>query len=67
MKLVHVLVEGQNTHPSSRLERLAPEYRKNLHGPLIAKRVGIETLLNECSHFNQWIQKIRQLGVDEAN
>ena len=59
--------DGENTHPSRRLEILAPEYRKNLHGPLITKRAGIEALLKECRHFNEWVQKIRQLGVVVAN
>jgi len=38
-----------------------PEYEKRTAGPLIALEIGLEKLCEENSHFNQWIEKIKQL------
>lgn len=52
--------DGPETHPSKRIERLAAEYRKNLHGPIITKRIGMDPILQECPHFNRWVERIKQ-------
>ncbi len=42
------------TAPSKRIINYCPEYQKNVHGPLISKRIGLETILSECPHFKEW-------------
>ena len=59
--------DGLETHPSKRIEGLAPEYRKSVHGPIITKRIGMDTMLQECPHFNQWIQRIGQVNNVAGN
>ena len=41
--------------PSKRLQALFPEYQKALHGPLVARRIGVERIRSECRHFDQWL------------
>ncbi|UOP04675.1 DUF4276 family protein [Conchiformibius kuhniae] len=51
-----------DTKPSKRLEDcLSPKYRKTRHGPLIAKAITLRIIENECLHFHQWMNKLRQL------
>ena len=47
--------EGPATHPSARIDKYIPGYRKRLHGPLIVKRIGLETIRERCQHFNDWV------------
>lgn len=50
------------TRPSKRLDFcLLPKYRKTRHGPLIAKAITLRAIENECLHFHQWMDKLRQL------
>ncbi|HIE01166.1 MAG TPA: DUF4276 family protein [Thiotrichaceae bacterium] len=53
--------EGSTTAPSKRIKAILPEYEKRTAGPLIALEIGIEKLCEENSHFNEWIEKIKQL------
>lgn len=50
--------ETPNQSPSKRIEAIAPFYRKTLHGPSTAKRIGLTTLRQECPHFNAWINSL---------
>lgn len=50
------------TAPSKRLEKvLTPKYAKVRHGPIIAKKITLATIENECQHFKSWIDKLRAL------
>ncbi len=49
------------TSPAKRLEKLYP-YRKRLHGPLIAQKIGLELIRRECPHFNDWLTRLETLG-----
>ena len=49
------------TAPSKRILQLLPGYQKTLHGPLVTKRVGLETLRRECPHFNEWLSWLESL------
>ena len=51
-----------DTAPSKRLEQLIPNYAKIKNGTLMSKDMGIEKILNECSHFRDWVDKIAALG-----
>jgi hypothetical protein len=49
------------TAPSVRLKSLIRDYSKILHGTSIAQATGIDKILDECSHFKKWIEKIRTI------
>ena len=49
------------TAPSKRLEALIPNYAKVKNGALLSKNIGIDTLLRECKHFADWVEKIRNI------
>ncbi len=47
-----------DTAPSKRILGLFPSFKKTLHGPTTALRIGLNTIRSECPHFNQWISRI---------
>jgi hypothetical protein len=53
--------EGSKTAPSKRILQHYPSYDKVTEGNLILLDIGINTLLNKCPHFNQWVNKLKQL------
>ncbi len=50
--------DGDKTAPSKRLLALYPAYDKVALGSLIAGRIGLEIMRNECPHFANWLTKI---------
>lgn len=55
--------DSPQTAPSKRLEQmLSPKYKKTTHAPLLAQKIGLYKIENECQHFHQWLEKIRQLA-----
>lgn len=44
--------------PSKRIETLFPAYKKTLHGPTTAARIGLEQIRAECPHFDGWLKKL---------
>jgi hypothetical protein len=55
--------EGPTTAPSKRLLALFPLYRKGLHGPLAAGRIGIPAIRAKCPHFDGWLQQLEQYAA----
>ncbi len=53
--------EGQNTAPSKRILKEIEEYDKPTSGPLIAERIGIDRMKQECPHFRAWIGRLAAL------
>jgi len=49
------------TAPSKRILTLFPSYRKALHGPMIAKRIGLEPIRKACPHFDAWVALLESL------
>jgi hypothetical protein len=47
--------------PSKRILGLFPAYQKTVHGPLVTRRIGLETLRRECRHFNDWLLRIENI------
>jgi len=47
--------DSPQTAPSKRVEVLVPDYEKPLHGTLAALEVGLESMREECPHFDQWL------------
>jgi hypothetical protein len=50
--------QGATTAPSKRLLSLYTGYDKIAFGPLIAKEIGLDTIRNECPHFNKWMTSL---------
>lgn len=48
--------EGPNTNPAARIRDNIPNYQKLFHGILVAKRIGLTTILQECRHFREWVE-----------
>ena len=53
--------EGKHTHPAARIARYFPSYRKPLYGPLIAARIGLQTIRERCPHFDEWVNRLEAL------
>ncbi len=56
--------EGPQTAPSKRIAQLFPGYRKVLHGPVVAKRIGVEAISAECPHFDAWYRALERLAAE---
>ena len=54
--------DDSTTAPSKRILALLPDYRKRLHGPLIAEDIGVATLRAECRRFGNWMDRLERLG-----
>jgi hypothetical protein len=50
--------DSPQTHPSRRITDLYPTYRKALHGPQIALRIGLEAIRARCRHFAAWLARL---------
>ncbi|MHC5310031.1 DUF4276 family protein [Myroides sp. LJL116] len=53
--------DGTLSAPSKRLISLIPGYQKTFHGPLIADEINIDTIIDKCTRFSSWLDKIIQL------
>jgi Domain of unknown function (DUF4276) len=56
--------DGESTAPSKRIIAKIPEYQKAkpAAGPQIATEIGLSVIREKCHHFNEWIQRLEQLG-----
>lgn len=53
--------DHSETAPSARLEALFPRYSKPFFGTLIARRIGLDTMVSQCPHFRRWVNFLREL------
>lgn len=55
--------DGPETAPSKRIIREIPEYKgmKASAGPIIAAKIGLNTLRAKCPHFKEWLNKLENL------
>lgn len=44
--------------PSKRLQAIVSDYRKTVHGDLIAEAIGIEVILERCPRFRAWVERL---------
>ena len=58
--------DGDLTAPSKRITQLLPNYKKTLHGPTIAGRIGLTQLRESCPHFGDWLTKLESLSMHGA-
>jgi len=50
--------------PSKRIAKYLPAYdrAKATLGPIMAKKIGIQKMRENCPHFNNWLQKLEGLN-----
>jgi hypothetical protein len=54
--------DGLETHPAARICKHLPDYRKAVHGPLVARRIGLEAMRQKCPHFDTWVARLERLA-----
>ncbi|MDQ8192009.1 DUF4276 family protein [Roseibacillus persicicus] len=54
--------ELPETAPSKRLLKVFPSFRKTLHGPTAAKRIGLPRIRERCPHFNNWMSQLENFA-----
>ncbi len=47
--------------PSKRIERVVPNYEKELGGTVGALEIGLEAIRAECPHFRGWLERLERL------
>jgi hypothetical protein len=52
--------------PSKRIEKMFPSYKKTLHGPTTAARIGLERIRAECAHFDDWLNRLEVWAAKTA-
>jgi len=50
------------TAPSKRIRNCCIGYDKPLHGALLAIDIGLDTIRQECQHFNQWLLRLESIA-----
>lgn len=53
--------DDPNKAPSKRIQDAVSGYRKRLHGPMVARQVGLERIRAECPRFDAWIAGLEEL------
>ena len=53
--------DDYDTCPSRRITEIVASYRKRAHGPIVAQRIGLESLRAKCKHFAAWVEKLEHL------
>lgn len=51
---------SEQTAPSKYIIRIYREYQKVVNGTAIAQVIGMETMIKQCPHFAEWINKMRE-------
>ena len=49
--------------PSKRIQALFPAYKKTLHGPTAAARIGQDRIRAQCPHFDGWIGRLEAFAA----
>lgn len=49
--------------PSKRILGLFPGYRKPLHGPTTAARIGLDGIRAKCPHLAAWLQRLESFAA----
>ena len=55
---------GIETAPSKRILAVCEKYDKILHGSYIALDIGLESIRQECSLFDQWLKKLENIATE---
>lgn len=54
--------DSPQTAPSKRILAAMPGYQKTFHGPLIACDIGLDTMRQDCPHFDGWLKTLEALA-----
>ena len=54
--------DHSQTAPSKRIAKVIPRYKKPLHGPLLAEKIGLDGIRAECPRFNAWVKRLESLA-----
>jgi hypothetical protein len=54
--------ERPGHNPAARIESIFPAYRKALHGPTAALRIGIRLIRERCPHFDEWLVRLEEFA-----
>ena len=58
---------NKETSPSHRLMRIISGYDKVVYGNILAESIGLEKIRNKSPRFNEWLNKIEQIQVKQAD
>lgn len=53
--------ESPESAPSKRILSISPGYQKTVHGPMVAGRIGLQLIREQCTHFNDWLGWLESL------
>lgn len=53
---------NSHTTPAKRIVGEIPHYRKRVHGPLVAREIGLARIRGQCPRFDGWIRRLEALG-----
>ena len=56
--------DNYETAPSRRIASIVPRYGKRLHGPILAKGIGLDSIRAECPRFDAWVRRLETLGTE---
>jgi len=51
---------NQNKGPSKHIKGIISRYNKVAHGKELCEKIGMDTIRENCKHFNEWIKKLIQ-------
>ena len=54
--------DHKDTAPSKRIKQVIPKYHKNVDGPPLAEKIGLDKIRAECPRFNDWLTNLESLG-----
>lgn len=54
--------DDPQTAPSKRIAKVIPRYRKPVHGPLLAEKIGLDGIRAECPRFDHWVERLESLA-----
>jgi len=54
---------GPTSHPSVRLVKHCPSYKKASDGPTVLAKIGIAAIRARCPHFAGWLARLEALGA----
>ena len=54
--------DDYNTCPSRRIEQHIDNYVKTIDGIIAAQNIGLTKMRQECPHFDEWIEKLENIG-----
>jgi len=55
--------EHVDSAPSKRLLKVCPTFKKTLHGPVAAERIGLAAIRSCCPHFDSWVIRLDQFAA----